>query len=221
MKKLKITFLVMLMFCAQNLKSQNILPAENVFNLYFDSFVRYNDDSLKELNSYLINFLGKESTHKMNLRDTYTERVDYFTQLFLSNLPSNVASECKDEARNYFVVLIDNFKDAKYNIKTIKPVFNENIKNQEISEVNYEVSFKVPENASELNIGDVKKIDAAEMKKYLVDLTIQFKKASKTVTTVQKFNMFQIKAGNDTYYWNGGPQEMTWKLNEFYFKNIN
>lgn len=220
MKNFKVAILVMLMFLAQNLKSQNIQSPDSVFNLYFDSFVKYNDESLKELNSYLINFLGKENTHKMNLRDTYDERVEYFTKLFLSNLSSDVASECKIEAHNYFYALLNNFKDVQYKIKNIQSVSKENIKDQGVSEVSYEASFKVP-SGLETTIKDIKKINAAEMKKYLTHLTGQLKSADKIVTTVQKFNLYQVKYGSDTYYWNGGPQELVWKLNEFYFKNLN
>jgi len=220
MKNFKTFILLLLLFSIQNLKSQNILPPEKVFDLYFNSFVRYDDDSLKELNSYLINFLGKENTHKMNLGDTYKQRVDYFTQIFLSTLPADMASSCKEEATNYFCVLIDNFKEAKCSIKCIKSIQKKVLKDQEVSEVVFEVSFKVSSNVPELHINDIKKGGADEMRKYLTDLTIHLKKADKIVKTEQKFNLYQMKNGDDIYYWNGGPQELTWKLNEFYFKNI-
>ncbi|WP_294300733.1 hypothetical protein [uncultured Chryseobacterium sp.] len=221
MKNLTAAFLVAMLCFAQNLRSQNILPPQKVFNLYFDSFVKYNDDSLKELNSYLINFLGKENTHKMSLQESYDEKVNSFTDIFLSNLSPEVSGVCKNEAREYFRVLIGNFKNATYRIKDIKTVPGDQATNQEISEVDYEVNFKVPAVASRINVGDIKKIGAGEMKKYLIDITNDLKKADKIVSTRQKFNMYQVKYGTDTYYWNGGPQEMAWKLNEFYFKNIN
>ncbi len=221
MKNLTAAFLVAMLCFTQNLRAQNILPPQKVFNLYFDSFVKYNDDSLKELNSYLINFLGKENTHKMSLNESYDQKVDSFTNIFLSNLPTEVSAVCKNEAREYFRILIGNFKNATYNIKDIKTRSSDLIKNQEISEVDYEVNFKVPAVASQINVGDIKKIGPGEMKKYLIDITNNLKKADKIVSTRQKFNLYQVKFGTDTYYWNGGPQEMAWKLNEFYFKNIN
>jgi hypothetical protein len=221
MKNLKAAFLVVLLCLAQNLRSQNILPPQKVFNLYFSSLIRYDDDSLKELNSYLINFLGKENTHKMSLQESYEQKVENLTDIFLSNLSTEVSSVCKNEAREYFKVLIGNFKNATYSIKDIKTISDEQVKNQEISQVDYEVSFKVPSVPSQINIGDIKKIGSGEMKKYLIDMANHLKKADKMISTRQKFNLYQVKYGTDTYYWNGGPQEMAWKLNEFYFKNIN
>jgi hypothetical protein len=221
MKNLKAAFLVVLLCLAQNLRSQNILPPQKVFNLYFNSFVKYNDDSLKELNSYLINFLGKENTHKMSLQESYDQKVDSFTNIFLSNLSAEVSSVCKNEAREYFKVLIGNFKDATYSIRDIRTVSDEQIKDQEISQIDYEVSFKVPSVPAQINIGDIKKIGSGEMKKYLIDMANHLKKADKMISTRQKFNLYQVKYGTDTYYWNGGPQEIAWKLNDFYFKNLN
>lgn len=211
----------MLIFCTQNFKSQNILLPENVFNLYFNSFVNFDDDSLKELNSYVINFLGKDNTHRMNLEDAYNQKVDNLTQVFLSNLPADVNSKCKTEAHDYFDVLMGNFKNATYKVKSVKSVNNLQLKDQEITEVTYEISFKVPSNLAVLNMGDIKKIGSGEMKKYLIDAAGQLKKADKTVTAEQKFNLYQIKNGSDTYYWNGGPQELLWKATEFYFRNLN
>ena len=220
MKNLKAAFLVAILCFAQNLRSQNILPPQKVFNLYFDSFVKYDDDSLKELNSYLINFLGKENTHKMSLQESYDQKVDSFTKIFLSNLPDEVSSVCKNEAREYFKVLIGNFKNATYSIKDIKTVSSEQVNDRETSEVDYEVSFKIPSVASPINVGDIKKIGPGEMRKFLIDVTNNLKKADKIVSTRQKFSLYHVKYGTDTYYWNGGPNEMAWKLNEFYFKNI-
>ncbi|MDO3424654.1 hypothetical protein QWT87_07100 [Chryseobacterium sp. APV1] len=221
MKKLHIAFLAILLFCFQSLKSQNILKPESVFNLYFNSFVKYDDESVKELNSYLINFLGKESTHKMKLKDTYNEKIDDYTQLFLSGLSVNVASACSVEVKNYFSALMQNFAEAKYRIKEIKTVNDERFKGNGFSEVTYEASFKVPSHNLMLNMGDIKKIGAGEMKKYLIDVTNQLKKADKIVSTEQKFNLYQIKVDDAIYYWNGGPQELNWKLNEFYLRNFN
>ncbi len=219
MKNFKIALWVMLMFCAQNLKSQNILSPENVFNLYFDSFVKYNDDSVKELNSYLINFLGKESTQRLSLKNAYDIKIDELTKMYLSNLPVEIASACKDEAHSYFSVLMNNFKNAQYTIKSIKSVCIEEMKDREISEVSYVASFKVPSKV-EMIISENKKIGAEEIKKYLTDVTTRLKNADKTITTTQKFNLYQLKNESDTYYWNTKPQELNWKLEEFYFKNI-
>lgn len=221
MKKINAIIVLILIFYTQNFKSQNILPPENVFDLYFSSFIKYDDESVRELNSYLINFLGKDHTFRMNLEEDYNGRVDDFTKIFLSSLSEDVASACKVEAKDYFTVLLNNFKNAKYRIKSIKSVPLKEAKNQEFSEVTFEVDFKVPSNTSELKMNDITKAGAKEIKKYLADVTEYFKKADKIVTVEQKFNLYQVKAGEDTYYWNGGPQELVWKLNEAYLKNLN
>lgn len=221
MRRFNAFLVLMLIFCAQNFKSQNVLPPENVFDLYFDAFVKHEDESLKELNSYLINFLGKDHTFKMSLDENYTEKINYFTEVFLSNLSPEVATECKSEAEKYFTVLMNNFKGATYKIKSIKSIPIKETKDQEMSEVTFEVNFKVPANTSDLQMNDIKKAGLKEIKKYLADLTVYYQKANKTVTSEQKFNLYQVKAAGDTYYWNGGPQELIWKLNEFYLKNLN
>ncbi|WP_449400228.1 hypothetical protein [Chryseobacterium wanjuense] len=204
MKNLKAILVAMLVLCIQNLKSQNILQPETVFNLYFNSFVKYDDDSLKELNSYLINFLGKDNTYRMNLRDSYQERVDYFTQIFLSNLPADVASSCKKEAQNYFSVLVDNFKDVEYTIKSIKSIHNKYGQDENLSEIVYEAKFKVPSDISGFKMADIKTINADAMKEYLASLTAYFKNADKIISVEQTFNLYEVRNGRDTHYWNGG-----------------
>lgn len=220
MKKFKAILLIMFLFCIHHVKSQNVLKPENVFNLYFDSFVKYNDESLKELNSYLINFLGKDYTYKMPSRDSYNERVNYFTKIFLSNLPEDVAAQCKDETHEYFTVLLDNFKDAKYTIKSITSVPNKHADGQHISEVTYLASFRVPSDVSSFKMQDFKKAGVKEMKRYLKDLSVGFRNADKTVSVEEKFILYQSEYKGDIYYWNGGPEQLVWKLNEFYFNSI-
>lgn len=221
MKKINAMFVLIFIFCAQNFKSQNVLPPESVFKLYFDSFVKHDDESLRELNSYLINFLGKDYTFRMSLNESYTGKINYFTEIFLSNLSPEVAAACKVETEKYFTVLMENYKNAKYTIKSIKSVPITDSKTQEMSEVTFDVNFKVPKNTSELKMNDIKKAGIKEVKKYLADLTVYFEKADKVITSEQKFNLFQVKAGENTYYWNGGPEELNWKLNAFYLKNAN
>lgn len=221
MKRINAFLVLMLIFCAQTFKSQNVLKPENVFDLYFDSFIKHNDESLKELNSYLINFLGKDHTFKMSLNESYTGKINYYTEVFLSSLSPEVAAACKGEAEKYFTVLMDNFKGASYKIKSIKSIPVTEAKDQEMSEVAFYVTFKVPASTSELKMNDIKKADIKEVKKYLADLTVYYQKADKKVTSEQNFNLYQVKAGDHTYYWNGGPQELVWKLDEFYLKNVN
>lgn len=220
MRNLTIVFWAMLLFCAQNFKSQNILPPEKVFDLYFTSFINYDDNAVRELNSYTINFLGKNNTYTEKLEEAYKKKTEDLTRTFLSGLPDNVAAGCRTQAQEYFNALMSNFRNARYVIKSIKSITHPELKDQEITEITYTISFRVPSENSEINIGDLKKIGEGEMRKYLIDATGRLKKADKPVSEEQKFNLYQIKYGADTYYWNGGPQELYWKANEFYFRNI-
>lgn len=220
MRNLKIVFLAMLIFCAQNFRSQNVLSPEKVFNLYFTSFINYDDTAVKELNSYTINFLGKNNTYTEKMEDLYQKKTEDLTRTFLSNLPVNVAAGCRTEAQAYFSALMGNFRNAKYMIKSVKSISHPELKDQEITEIRYDISFKVPSGNSEINIGDLKNIGEGEMRKYLIDATARLKKADKTVSEEQTFNLYQAKYGSDTYYWNSGPQELYWEANRFYFQNI-
>lgn len=220
MRNLKIAFLAMLIFCAQNFKSQNVLSPEKVFDLYFTSFINYDDNAVKELNSYTINFLGKNNTYTEKMEDLYQKKTEDLTRIFLSSLPVNVAAGCRTEARAYFSALMGNFRNAKYMIKSVKPISHPELKEQEITEITYNISFKVPSGNSEINIGDLKNIGEGEMRKYLIDATGRLKKADKTVSEEQTFNLYQVKYGSDTYYRNSGPQELYWEANGFYFRNI-
>ncbi|WP_415324440.1 hypothetical protein [Chryseobacterium sp. MMS23-Vi53] len=221
MKNVKALLLLLMIFCVQNFRSQNLLQPEKVFNLYFNSFIKYDNESLKELNSYLINFLGKDNTYRTNATENYSKKVEDYTNIFLSNLAPEMASACKKEATNYFTVLMENFKASQYKIKSVKPIRDEKQGNLFFSEVIFEVTMKIPNNASEVKMGDFSKIGVEEMKKYLTDLTVRIKGADKIVTSEQKFNLYEMTEGRDIYYWNGGPEELSWKLNEFYLKNIN
>ena len=221
MRNVKAVLLLIMLFCIQNLKSQNLLAPEKVFDLYFNAFVKSDNESLKELNSYLINFLGKDNVHRTNAAENYSTMVESYTNIFLGNLSGDMAAACKTEARNYFGALVNNFKNAQYNIKSIKPIHDDKKETMAFSEVVFEVRMKVPSGISDVVIGDTNKIGAEEMKKYLQDLATRLKEADKMVSVEQKFNLYQMKAGRDIYYWNGGPEELSWKLSEFYLKNIN
>ncbi|MFP3836096.1 hypothetical protein, partial [Chryseobacterium sp. SIMBA_028] len=82
-----------------------------------------------------------------------------------------------------------------------------------ISEVSVEVTFKVPSKIVTPKFNDPKKISAEELKKYLKTTTKQLVDADKKITVTQIFKLYQKKEGENIYYWNGGPEELVWKLN--------
>lgn len=222
MKRPIVITILMLFFCTQELSAQgNVLKPEKVFSLYFDSFVKYDENALTKLNDYLSPFLGKENTYIVDPKETYAKEVENLTQSFLLNFSEETATKSKNEAKDFFSVMLGNFKNAKYTVKDIKTFPNEYAKNQNIEEVSVEVIFKVPSRFLEPKFKDSKKVSAEELKKYLKSCTKEVMNSNRKVTTSQTFKLYQKKEGGQIYYWNGGPEELVWKLHEFYFKNFN
>ncbi|MDV7696474.1 hypothetical protein N6B72_06025 [Chryseobacterium soli] len=212
----------MFILCVQNFgaQTQTVKP-EKVFGLYFNAFVQYDNTALAELNNYVSPFLGKENTYTMDQNEVFTKEVDQFTKNFLSNFPEEIAAQSQNEAKAFFTKMLGNFKNATYSIKNIKTIPNQQADNQNISEVSVEVAFKVPSKIATPKFNDPKKISAEELKKYLKTTAKELVDADKKIKVMQIFKLYQKKDGENIYYWNGGPEELVWKLNEFYFKNFN
>ncbi len=219
---IKNVLLLTVLICVQNLRAQtNVLKPDKVFDLYFNAFVKHNDQSLTELNDYLKNFIGEEGLYKVDMKTAYHEELKGLTNLFLSGFSENVAKECEQDVKNYFNALFDRFKSVRYTIKNMETMRNDYSQSQDISEVYYEVMVKIPENKSNIDLKNGKKISAKELKVYLKDITNQLLSANKEFSLSEKFNLYQIYKNDKVYYWNGGPQELLWKLNNFYFQNFN
>lgn len=212
----------MFILCVQNFSAQTqTIKTEKVFDLYFNAFVKYDNTALAGLNNYISPVLGKENTYKVDQNEVFTKDVDQFTTNFLSNFPEEVAVQSQNEAKAFFTTMLGNFKNAIYSIKNIKTIPNEHATHQNISEVSVEVTFKVPSKIVTPKFNDPKKISAEELKKYLKTARKQLVDADKKIMVTQIFKLYQKKDGKNIYYWNGGPEELVWKLNEFYFKNFN
>ncbi|SDQ49018.1 hypothetical protein SAMN05421664_1791 [Chryseobacterium soldanellicola] len=221
MKKLAIFLFLTLLFCVQNLKAQTTLKPEKVFSLYFNTFVKYDENSLSELNNYLGPVFGEEKTYSINVKKAYEDEIDNLTQLFLSGFSKDVATFCENETKAYFTALSENIKKATYSVKSIETMRNELSQSQDISEVIFDVNLKVPAKSSDFKLKNGQKVNINELKKYLKDLTDKLLTADSEKSLTMKFNLYQFYKNDKTYYWNGGPQELTWKINEFYFKNYN
>lgn len=212
----------MLLFCSQSIFAQTkTLKPEQVFGMYFDTFVKQDERALQQLNTYLTPFLGAENTYTVDLKKSNTQEVQSLTQIFLANLPKETADGCKVEAGEYFNALLSNLKNTKYVVKNIKEVKNDYAENSFLTELTVDISFSVPAQISEVKLDDAKKMKTEDLKKYLKNKTEAFAKAGKRVSEQQVFKLYQIKKEGNTYYWNGGPQELVWKLNDFYFKTLN
>lgn len=222
MGRIKNMLFIILLLCVKNINAQSTaLKPDRVFGLYFNAFVKHDDKALDGLNNYLKNFMGEEALYKIDTKVTYEEELKGLTNLFLSGFSENVRQECSEDAKNYFTSLFDRFKTASYSIKNIETMRNDYSQSQDISEVVYEVKIKIPDKISAMDLKNIKKITAKELKVYLKDLTDKLRNANKEFSFEDKFILYQFYKENHVFYWNGGPQELLWKLNNFYFKNFN
>ncbi len=211
----------MILLCSQTFFAQTkALQPEQVFGLYFDTFVKQDERALNQLNSYLIPFLGNENIYRMDLKKSYHQEVQYLTGLFLANFPKEKAEVCQQEANEYYQVLLNNLKNTRYLLKGIQEVKNEFAENSFVMELSLDLIFNVPE-SPELKTVNIKKMTAGELQHYLKKQTKAFSGPKKEVIVQQTFRLYQVKKEGNTYYWNGGPQELVWKLNDSYFKSFN
>jgi len=218
----KKVLLLLVLLCGLNIEAQiTVLKPDKVFGLYFDTFVKHDNKALTTLNQYLKNFMGAEAIYNTDRNETYEQEVTGFTNLFLSEFSESVGNECRQQVRDYFVALFDRFKTATYSIKNMETMRNDYSQSQDVSEVYYEVKIKIPSEESAFVLKDSKNITAKQLKSYLKDLTHKLANANKEISFSDKFLLYQIYKEEGTYYWNGGPQELLWKLNNFYFKNFN
>ncbi|EJL73663.1 hypothetical protein [Chryseobacterium populi] len=220
-KSYAILFLILLLGFQKISAQNNNLKPQEVFNLYFNALVKYDDQALTSLNGYLEPFLGKDNVYQISARDSYSKEVDNLTQNFLSGFSEETANQSKAESQIFFNVMLDNFKNANYVVKNIESLPHETDQNQVVSGVNFEVTFKVPAKISDPEFKDEKKVTGEELKNYLNIVTNEVKKADKIISVTQRFKLYQIKKNENTYYWNGGAEELAGKLYEFYFKKFN
>ncbi|WP_265132663.1 basic helix-loop-helix domain-containing protein [Chryseobacterium oranimense] len=110
---MRILFLMTLFF-AQNFFAQTkALQPEQVFGLYFDTFVKQDEQALNQLNNYLIPFLGAENTYKMDLKKSDQQEVQNLTGLFLADLPKEKVDACQQEANEYYQALLNNLQNTR------------------------------------------------------------------------------------------------------------
>ncbi len=221
MKNYKIIFLLLLTMMGQNLFAQTeVKKPKEVFELFFGTFVNNDEVTLKKLNEYLKPTVEGQDAYQVNFKETSEEMMNGSVDNFLSAFPKATASASKKEAEEYFRTMFDNFKKAKLTVKDVKVVPNEYVEGQKIAEISYSVSFQVPSKLTSGPKGDLKKIKAEDLKKYLVQAAQDFKNADKTVTTDQNFSLYELKEGDKIYYWNGSPDEIVTHLTDFYFESF-
>lgn len=221
MKNYKIILLLMLTMIGQQLIAQTeVKKPKEAFELFFGTFVNNDDAALNKLNDYLKPTVEGQNAYQVDFKETSKEMMNGSVENFLSAFPKATAAACKKEAEEYFTAMFGNFKTGKLTVKNVKVVPNEYVEGQKIAEISYSVSFLVPSKLTSGPKGDISKVKAEDLKKYLIQAVQDFKNADKTVTTDQNFNLYELKEGDKIYYWNGSPDEIVTNLTDFYFESF-
>ncbi|MDW9382101.1 hypothetical protein [Chryseobacterium sp. JV558] len=221
MKNYKIIFLLLLTMMGQQLIAQTeVKKPKEAFELFFGTFVNNDETALNKLNDYLKPTVEGQNAYQVDFKETSKEMMNGSVENFLSAFPKATAAACKKEAEEYFTAMFGNFKTGKLTIKDVKVVPNEYVEGQKIAEISYSVNFQVPSKLTSGPKGDLNKIKAEDLKKYLVQAAQDFKNADKTVTTDQNFTLYELKEGDKIYYWNGSPDEIVTNLTDFYFESF-
>ncbi|KAA2216133.1 hypothetical protein [Chryseobacterium sediminis] len=221
MKNYKIIFLLLLTMMGQQLIAQTeVKKPKEAFELFFGTFVNNDEAALNKLNDYLKPTVEGQNAYQVDFKETSKEMMNGSVENFLSAFPKATAAACKKEAEEYFTAMFGNFKTGKLTVKNVKVVPNEYMEGEKIAEISYSVSFLVPSKLTSGPKGDLNKIKAEDLKKYLIQAVQDFKNADKTVTTDQNFNLYELKEGDKIYYWNGSPDEIVTNLTDFYFESF-
>jgi hypothetical protein len=220
MKNYKIIFLLLTMMGQQLIAQTEVKKPKEAFELFFGTFVNNDEASLNKLNDYLKPTVEGQNAYQVDFKETSKEMMNGSVENFLSAFPKATAAACKKEAEEYFTAMFGNFKTGKLTVKNVKVVPNEYVEGQKIAEISYSVSFLVPSKLTSGPKGDLNKIKAEDLKKYLIQAVQDFKNADKTVTTDQNFTLYELKEGNKIYYWNGSPDEIVTNLTDFYFESF-
>ncbi|WES96178.1 hypothetical protein P2W68_15100 [Chryseobacterium arthrosphaerae] len=221
MKNYKVIFFILLTITGQYVSAQTeVKKPKEAFELFFGTFVNNDEAALNKLNDYLRPTVEGQNAYQVNFKETSEEMKNGSVESFLAAFPKAAAAACKKEAEEYFTAMLANFKTGKLTVKDVKIVPNEYMEGDKIAEVTYSVSFKVPSKLTHGPTGDVKKVKAEDLKKYLIQAAQDFKNADKTVTTDQTFSLYELKEGGKIYYWNGSPDQIVSNLTDFYFESF-
>lgn len=204
----------------QLIAQTEVKKPKEAFELFFGTFVNNDEASLNKLNDYLKPTVEGQNAYQVDFKETSKEMMNGSVENFLSAFPKATAAACKKEAEEYFTAMFGNFKTGKLTVKNVKVVPNEYVEGEKIAEISYSVSFLVPSKLTSGPKGDLNKIKAEDLKKYLIQAVQDFKNADKTVTTDQNFTLYELKEGDKIYYWNGSPDEIVTNLTDFYFESF-
>ncbi|MBB4807957.1 hypothetical protein HNP38_003297 [Chryseobacterium defluvii] len=216
MKNFKTTIFVFLLLFIQNLNAQTeVKGPKEFFTILFDTFVKNDPISLKNLNDYSGQFMDEENIYVVD-----NESKDDYLKGFLDAFPENTVTECKKEAEEFFNAINENFKNGKLNIKSIKHVKNERADMTTV-EIIYSVKFKVPSRLSDFEFEDPESIKPDRLKNFLIQAIKELKNADKIVTTEDEETiLYQREKEGKTFYFSLSGDRIVSELQRFYFYSL-
>lgn len=225
MNNVKFLFILLSFMAVSLIKAQKeVKKPQEVFNIYFDAFVKNEESAKQNLNTYLRPTVEGQDMYTF-ADDVGEETKEAMIQSYSTVFSKNVSKAIHAELKAYFNAMMDNFHNAKYKVKSVKLVDNEYVEGQKIAEVVYDVSFLVSNQSIEKALPELaskptKSMKLDEVKKLLTVMTNNLKTASNVITTEQKFSLYTLAEGGKTYYYNGNPSEIVTNLTDFYFDNV-
>lgn len=226
MKKTRFLFVAIITLAFQLVSAQKeAKPAKEVFDLYFNSWVKNDVTAQKALNDYQRPTVEGQDMYQFD-PSLMSENDNAMVDNFLSMFSKATASANKAETKAYFDAMLHNFRNPVYKLKSVKMVDNEYVENQKIAHYVYDVTFKVPEQLNDeekkqFDFKNLKTVKPELLKKLLVTMTDKLKNASRTITTEQEFDLYAGEQDGKTYYYNGDPSTLVMNLTDFYFDNVN
>ncbi|MCL1669665.1 hypothetical protein M2T82_16500 [Elizabethkingia ursingii] len=214
--------LIIQFFIAQT----EVKKPEEAFRLYFGAFLKNDEGTQKALNDYMRPTVEGQDMYNFHneLKDQMKENI---VKSYVSMLSKATAQANKAEIEALFDILIANFKNAKYKIKSVNIVDNEYQEGEKIAELVYDVTFKIPEKSVQEELKGasfinkpLKNLKPEELKEILTVTLQNLKNATKEITTEQTFSLYTLKQDNKIYYNNGNPSEIVTNLTDFYFDNV-
>ncbi|AQX87025.1 hypothetical protein I6H88_09350 [Elizabethkingia bruuniana] len=213
--------LIIQFFIAQT----EVKKPEEAFGLYFGAFLKNDEGIQKALNDYMRPTVEGQDMYNFHndLKDQMKENI---VKSYVSMLSKPTAQANKAEIEAFFDILIANFRNSKYKIKSVNLVDNEYQEGEKIAELVYDVTFKIPETSLEeepevsayIN-KQTKNLKPEELKKILTVSLQNLKNATKEITIEQNFSLYTLKQDNKVFYYNGNPSEIVTNLTDFYFDN--
>lgn len=226
MKKIRTIITLIFIFTLQLFFAQKeVKKPQEAFDILFKSFVKDDKAAQKSLNDYMRPTVEGLDMYQFN-PESNEEQLNMMMNNFSVNYPKSFAKNNVADIRLYMELIMGNFRNAQYTIKSVKLVNNEYDEGKKIAEITYNITFKVPQKLSEEQIKESEKLNMKnakpeDFKKTLAIMIDSLKNASITVTKEQQFSLYELVEGDKTYYYNGSPDQLVSDNIDFYLDNIN